>query len=155
MDAHAWIVLALCALATYSPVIVNFLTQSNASGYQNESKIRVPKIVFPIVWTILYALLSVALFLTIRHRKAMPKGSGILIALYIANIVLNSAWSPVFFKLRMPKAALALTLAMIALASTIIALHAKQRAYLPMALVVPYLAWLLFASYLNILVIKK
>jgi tryptophan-rich sensory protein len=155
----SWIVLLVCILVTYSPVAVNYLTGANKStdAYRGAQQVPVPKAVFPIVWTVLYALLSAALFLTVssaRWRGGISGAPALLVGLYLVNIALNAAWSPVFFKLGMPRAALGLTAAMIATASAIIAIHARQRSYLPMALVIPYLAWLLFAAYLNVLVIR-
>ena len=150
---HAWILFVFCVLFSFSPSAVAYLTNSNsqASSFSQNAKIKVPKIVFPIVWTILYALLAGALFWTLTHAGCCK---GLLVGLYALNILLNAAWSPTFFRLRRPGAALALTLGMIGVASTIVAIHAKHREFLPMALVIPYLAWLAFAAFLNVQYLK-
>jgi tryptophan-rich sensory protein len=144
----AWSLFLICVLLSFSPVAVSYATGSNdMSQSQSKTKVNVPKIIFPIVWTILYALLSVALFLTLTATN--EKLSVLLLFLYITNIALNAAWSPVFVRLRKLKAALLLTLGMILVSAAIVAIHAMRREFLPMALVIPYVAWLTFAAYLQ------
>jgi tryptophan-rich sensory protein len=139
----AWALFLICVLLSFSPVAVSYATGSN--NMSQSPKVNVPKILFPIVWTILYALLSVALFLTLNEKLSV-----LLVILYITNIALNAAWSPVFVRLRKLKAALLLTLGMILVSAAIVAIHAMRREFLPMALVIPYVAWLTFAAYLQI-----
>lgn len=105
-----------------------------------------PPATFGIVWTILYLVMGVALTLVVTARGA--SGRGYAIALFMFQLVLNLAWSPLFFGMHMIAAALALLVAIdLAVAATILAFR-KVR---PIAawMLLPYLAWVLFATVLN------
>jgi len=105
-----------------------------------------PPATFGIVWTILYLVMGVALTLVVTARGA--PGRGYAIALFMFQLVLNLAWSPLFFGMRMIAAALGLLVAIdLAVAATIVAFR-KVR---PIAawMLLPYLAWVLFATVLN------
>ncbi len=106
-----------------------------------------PNWAFPVVWNILYALMGVSLWLLwdrfddpIAARKAVP--------LFFIQLALNFAWSPVFFWLHRPVEALVIIAVLaIAIAATIVfALKAQRTAGL---LLVPYLAWVIYATTLN------
>lgn len=105
-----------------------------------------PPATFGIVWSILYLVMGVALTLVVTARGA--PGRGYAIALFMFQLVLNLAWSPLFFGMHMIAAALALLVAIdLAVAATILAFR-KVR---PIAawMLLPYLAWVLFATVLN------
>src|SRR4029079_16122688 len=96
--------------------------------------------------TILYILLGVALALLLQARGT--PGSGRLICLFLVQLVLNYAWSPTFFALHRVSLALAMIAAMIALTVALILLLFRVRR-LAALLLLPYLAWLGFATALN------
>ena len=101
---------------------------------------------FPIVWTTLYVLMGVALAVVIVARRA--PGRGMALAAFGLQLVLNLAWSPVFFAAHQMALALGVVVAMdVALIATIV-LFARVRP-LAAGLLVPYLAWAIFASVLN------
>ncbi|MBS3928721.1 MAG: tryptophan-rich sensory protein [Sphingomonadales bacterium] len=105
-----------------------------------------PPATFGIVWTILYLVMGIALTLVITARGA--PGRGYAISLFMFQLVLNLAWSPLFFGMHKIAAALALLVAIdLAVLATIIAFR-KVR---PIAawLLLPYFAWVLFATVLN------
>lgn len=105
-----------------------------------------PPATFGIVWTILYLVMGIALTLVITARGA--PGRGYAISLFVFQLVLNLAWSPLFFGMHKIAAALALLVAIdLAVLATIIAFR-KVR---PLAawLLLPYLGWVLFATALN------
>ncbi len=105
-----------------------------------------PPATFGIVWTILYLVMGIALTLVITARGA--PGRGYAISLFMFQLVLNLAWSPLFFGMHKIAAALALLVAIdLAVLATIIAFR-KVR---PIAawLLLPYFAWVLFAMVLN------
>ncbi len=108
--------------------------------------INPPPATFGIVWPILYLVMGIALTLVVTARGA--PGRGIAIGLFALQLLFNLAWSPLFFGLHQIAAALALLVAIdLALAATILAFY-KVR---PIAawLLLPYLAWVLFATVLN------
>ena len=99
--------------------------------------------VFGPVWTVLYTLMGLAAWLV-----AQRPGSGSALRLWVAQLVLNSAWTPIFFGLRNPGLALVELLAMWSvIAATTVAFFRRRTA--AGALLLPYLAWVTFAGLLN------
>ncbi len=109
-----------------------------------------PTSVFGPVWTTLYALMGVAAFLVWRkglERRDVKMALGI----FIGQLVLNALWSVIFFGLHSPGWALAdIVLLWLAILGTMVVFYriSKPAAYL----LVPYLLWVSFASYLNYLI---
>ena len=106
-----------------------------------------PAWVFAPVWTALYVMMAVAAF---RVWCSDPRFSGTRLALifFFVQLGLSLAWSFVFFGLRSPGFALldmALLWAMLALATY--AFFGRDRA--AGLLMLPYLAWMSFAAFLN------
>jgi tryptophan-rich sensory protein len=100
-----------------------------------------PSWVFGPVWTVLYVMIAVA------GARTWESGSGGF-GLWLGQMALNFAWSPVFFGLHRTGLALAIILALLALILTFIV--RRWRADLVSALLfVPYAAWVGFASLLN------
>lgn len=122
-------------------------------GSLNNSALTPDGWVFSVVWTILYFLIGLALFFVMQHKQ--PKNSHDKAGAYTAfgiNIVLNFLWSFVFFGAQLPEAAL------IVLTALIITAIFMARAFYRIRkaafwLVVPYLVWLMFAFYLNAMII--
>lgn len=102
---------------------------------------------FSVVWTILYALLGVALFLVMDNwRSRMPRGRAY--ALFAAQMALNALWTYLFFGLHMAGMAMGVLVLLILVAIWM------ARAFRPISraasyLVWPYILWMLFAAYLN------
>jgi benzodiazapine receptor len=105
-----------------------------------------PPQVFGIVWTILYAMMGLALAMVVTARGARRRG--IAIAIFVGQLLLNLAWSPLFFAARQISGALLLLVVIdIAVMITIIAFYrVRPRAAFLLA---PYLAWVLLATVLN------
>ncbi len=101
---------------------------------------------FGVAWTILYILIGFAFAMIVAARGARRRG--VAIALFVAQLALNLAWSPLFFAAHRVSAALLLILVLIVLVAATILAFARIR---PVAalLMTPYLAWLLFAATLN------
>lgn len=105
-----------------------------------------PNEVFGPVWTVLYVLMGIALGLIITHKAAGKKPAYIWFGVQLA---LNTLWSIVFFGLHLPWVAAIIILALLA-AIVITALKFRQFVPVTTWLFVPYLAWVCFATYLNI-----
>lgn len=107
-----------------------------------------PNFVFGPVWTILYLLMGVALYLVWMKNKKVKTA----VVVFSGQLVLNFLWSIIFFGLHLPILAfLEIIFLWVAIAVTIIifAKISKVAAYL----LVPYLLWVSFAAILNIAIV--
>lgn len=98
------------------------------------------------VWSILYFLMALAAWLV--WLKTGLRGGAKPLGLWIAQLALNLAWSFLFFGLRNPGLAfaeLAILWTFIAM-TTVAFLRARAAAGI---LMIPYLAWVTFAGFLN------
>jgi translocator protein len=125
----------------------------SGSGYGNawfaalaKPAVTPPGWVFAVVWSTLYILIGLALAMVIWARGA--SGRGIAIALFAAQFLLNLAWSPVFFAGHHIGAAFAIILLMIVVTIATVLAFARIRPRAAL-LMLPYLAWLCFAAWLN------
>jgi len=105
-----------------------------------------PPVVFGLVWSALYALMGVALAIVVAARAA--PGRLAAVGAFAVQLALNLAWSPLFFGAHRISGALQLILAIDVAVAVTLWLFAKVRP-LAAGLLVPYLAWVLFASVLN------
>lgn len=105
-----------------------------------------PPALFGIVWSILYVMIGFALVLVITARGA--PGRGAAIGAFVVQLMLNLAWSPLFFGMHQMQAALILLVVLVVAIGVTIVLFRRVRP-LAAALLLPYLAWCLFASVLN------
>lgn len=103
-----------------------------------------PAWLFAPVWTALYVLMGLALWLVASSGVAPPA----TLALFAAQLALNLSWSFVFFRRRNPRAALAV---IVALLGAVVLTAARFYAVVPAAglALVPYAAWVGFATALN------
>jgi len=135
---------AIGSLYTMSSILTWYATLSKPA-------FTPPNWVFGPVWTTLYIMMGIALFLVIRGGwDTSPVRQGIV--LFAAQLVVNTLWSIIFFGLRSPLAALITIAVLIVLvAATILKFYAVSR---PAGwLLVPYLCWGCFASVLNAMII--
>ncbi len=103
-----------------------------------------PGWIFGPVWTLLYTMMGVSLYLIIREKKFR----GILAWAFSIQLVLNILWSFLFFGAQDPFLAFIEIMALwIAIVVTITAFWQQVR--IAGILLLPYLAWVTFASYLN------
>jgi len=122
------------------------------SGYGNVwfASLRKPALmppawVFPVAWTTLYALMGVALARVLAQPSPRRRRAIILFGI---QLLLNLSWSPIFFGLHEALSALIIliTLVIAGVAATIAFWRVQTTAGV---LMLPYLAWLTFAAYLN------
>lgn len=104
-----------------------------------------PNWAFGPVWTALYVMMAIAAWLTWRTDSPLRSRA---LALWAVQLALNLAWSMLFFGARQPGLALAEIVALLLAIIATIALFARV-APLAAWLLVPYLAWVGYASALN------
>jgi tryptophan-rich sensory protein len=105
-----------------------------------------PGWVFGVVWPILYILLGLSLAMVLHARGAERRQRALL--LFAFQLLLNFAWSPVFFALHKLGPALSIIAAMIGGTLALIVVVWRVRIVAGL-LLYPYLAWLMFAAMLN------
>jgi tryptophan-rich sensory protein len=107
-----------------------------------------PNWAFGPAWTILFLMIAIAFWRLLERRSAAPAWRWAL-AVFIVQLVLNVLWSVVFFGLRSPVAALVVVVALeAAILATIAAFRPIDR--IAAGLLLPYAAWVGFATLLNI-----
>jgi len=108
-----------------------------------------PNWVFGPVWTTLYILIGISFYLI--WTSSSKKSKRLAYVLFGIQLVLNAAWSVVFFGLYQPWAAVVVIVFLLA---TIIAMLREYRYFSRKAswLLVPYIVWVSFAMCLNIAV---
>lgn len=113
---------------------------------KNDLTCKIPSEVFPIAWTILYALIVVSgyfVFLTSNEYDIY------LIVLFFVNIMLNKYWSVLFFDLRKPWYAFLLMFPLIGTAIAylvLVGILQNWKSFIPYCF---YIAWLFVALMLN------
>lgn len=102
-----------------------------------------PNWLFPLAWTALYLLISLA-----GARVAMIPGAGLAMAFWALQIVLNALWTPAFFGLKNPRAGMiVISLLFVAIAGTVATMLPLDR--IAALLMLPYLSWVAYAAALN------
>ncbi len=138
--------LAGCLVISFLPGVVGGQFEPGAwYAALDKPPLTPPGWVFPIAWTALYAAMGVALYLVITAPGPVAWG---LLAVFALQLVLNGAWSWLFFGLQRPGAALA-DLAALWLAIAWLTVAFWRRRPIAGALFLPYLLWVSFAGYLN------
>jgi translocator protein len=142
---------ALCSVAACCvPIVVAIPLSAATAAYYRELVLPAwapPGWVFGPAWTLLYAMMAFSLFLvwTAKVDDRIRRGA---MMLFFIQLALNVAWTPIFFGLRLPGVALAVIIMLwLAVAWTIGRFWSIRD--LAGALLVPYLAWLTFATALN------
>lgn len=105
-----------------------------------------PPWVFGPVWTALYVLVATAAWVVwqrhLFHDVSLP------LAFFFGQLILNAAWSCIFFGLRRPALALVeILILLLAIALTTLSFFPYSRA--AFWLMTPYLGWVGYATYLN------
>ena len=110
-----------------------------------KSPLTPPAMAFPVVWAVLYLLMGVAAGILWGERSVYLR---LLFTLFTMQLVLNVVWSFCFFYMQSPLMGLVTLLEMDMLALMFVAgcfVVCRVAGWL----MVPYLVWLLFATYLN------
>ena len=132
------------------PIIGGAIVGLITSGYMDyrdmiKPPLSPPGIVFPIVWTILYILMGISYFLATKDNEENKE----LDQIYLLQLLVNFMWPIIFFVLEMYFTAflwiILLLILVIVMIKELLNVN-KVSGYLQ----IPYLIWLLFATYLNL-----
>ena len=153
---RSWRGAVACILVCELAGVLGALTTSTGSSpwYQALAKpsFQPPGWVFGPVWTLLYALMGASVWRILRRGLATPGVRGAVL-LFAVQLALNALWSPVFFGAHAIAAALVVLVALDgALVATLLAFRRLDRT--AAALLLPYLAWVLFATFLNLTILR-
>lgn len=129
--------------------LTGFATQSGVKEWYPtliKSPLTPPDYVFPLAWTILYCMMAVALTLVWESPTQRKEWAFLLFG---CQLFFNFVWSWLFFHLHLIDLAfLDIILLWIMVFATMIAFERHSK--LAMLLLIPYLAWVSFAFYLNL-----
>ncbi|MDT0574994.1 TspO/MBR family protein [Croceicoccus sp. F390] len=146
-----WWALLCVPLVVVAGLLVGQLSGSSENDPWLETLIKPdifpPGWVFGVVWTILYAMMGFALALVIASDRRGHKGSAI--AIFLIQLVVNLAWTPLFFSAHLIGIAFFWIVLLLVLVMTTMAIFAKV-SRLAAALLIPYLGWIGFAAALNL-----
>jgi len=110
------------------------------------SSLTPPNYVFPFVWTILYSMIGAGGWL-IWHAQLFPT-LNIIKTLYVAQLILNWSWPFSFFVYHLTGLSLIILGIMNILVGALIILAYREMRAVSL-IMIPYLCWIAFASYLN------
>lgn len=131
------------SLCLSAGVVGSLFTIPAISGwYQflNRPILAPPNWIFAPVWTILYILMGISLYLAWSHRARLTW--------FWVQLGLNANWSLAFFGLRSPKLGL-LNIVVLWLSIILAIKDFRRKSVFAAWLLVPYLMWVSFATYLN------
>lgn len=138
------------------PVIICFLVGVTASCFQSESiqiwyptlnkpVITPPNIAFPVAWSIIYLCMGISIGLILNSKEKSKK---FLTLLFAVQLFLNFTWSILFFYLQNPLLGF-INIVLLDIAVLFYAFKCSPKQKVSGILFVPYILWLLLATYLN------
>lgn len=146
MNIYAKKLAVSLALPLFVGLLAALLIRDGVASFADvpQPPLSPPAALFPVVWTILYALMGTASYLV----WAQAKPSRAAAAVYLAQLAVNFVWPLLFFNAGAYGTALVCigVLWVMVLATTLLFFRAQRTAGL---LLTPYLAWVTFAALLN------
>lgn len=150
--AGPWVGLACWILLCFTPAL--FAAGAGPGAWYrslNKPEWNPPNWIFGPVWTTLYLMMGIAAWRVWRRGgfavNARPLG------LFLVQLLLNAAWTPLFFRFHLLGWALAEMVVLWGfIAATIVAFYRRDRA--AAYLLVPYLAWVSFATFLTFTLVR-
>lgn len=130
-----------------------FLTRNNMQVYEglNQPPLAPPGFLFPIVWTALYALMGIGSVMVYRSENADAGTRNKALFTYGLQLAVNFLWSLIFFNMQNYLLSFAVIIVLWVL---IISMIVDFRRVNETAgnLQLPYLLWVTFAAYLNLMI---
>lgn len=132
----------------------SYLTRDMMFHFSNMAKppLAPPGYLFPIVWTILYILMGISIYLIlisgVKTNTSLSTIKNVCIALFVLQLIMNFFWSIIFFgnKLYFVAFYWLLALLVIVIIFTVLSFRINRVASL---ITIPYILWMTFALYLN------
>lgn len=121
-------------------IIVSAFVDFNIYGSLNKPDLAPPSVVFPIAWSILYVLIGISLYMNRNNKKNMVT--------FFIQLMLNYLWVFVFFGMQSWLGGfIVIILLDVMILYTILEFYKENK--LSAYMMIPYLLWCVFASYLN------
>lgn len=138
------------------PILICFLIGLTASYFQsdaietwypylNKPSLTPPNLAFPIAWSIIYLCMGISIGLILIANTAKKIE---LVTLFCIQLILNFAWSILFFYFQNPFLGL-VDILLLDICVTIFAVKSYPVRKVSSILFWPYIAWIFFATYLN------
>lgn len=110
----------------------------------NKPPLSPPKIIFPIMWSIIYLLMGISYFLFIREHNNSK-----LSLIYYLQLFVNALWSVIFFVFKWRFISIIWIILLVILIDKLIIMIKKYNK-ISVYMLLPYLIWSIFATYLTI-----
>lgn len=152
MNKNKKLLMICIAIPLLVGALAGLISRSSIDVYSAMEKpaLSPPGIVFPIVWTILYFLMGLSSYLVITSDKGILQIKEAISA-YINQLLVNFVWPIIFFNFEMYFLSFIWIVFLDVLVIKML-IHffqvKKEAAYLN----IPYMIWLLYATYLNFLI---
>lgn len=153
---QALVLVAFLVIAYAVAALGSIATITQVDGWYAEAE-KVswspPNAIFGPVWTVLYALMSVAAWLVWREKERTDVRRPL--TLYVIQLALNAVWTPIFFGLYPFVGVAALWVGVVVIVAIDVAVLLTMLAFwrvrkVAAVLLIPYWAWVLFATTLNV-----
>lgn len=141
------IAVVICQVMGLASGLVTFDAIPNWYADLNKPSFNPPNWLFGPAWTLLYTLMGIAAALIWHEGWNRPEVKQAL-GWFAAQLVLNAAWTLIFFGLKTPAWAL-IEIAILWAAILICIIHFFRIKSLAGYLMIPYLLWVSFAALLN------
>ncbi len=148
------ITIAICLFMGYLAGIS--VKADNFSWYNslNRSPLNPPNIIFPIAWSILYLLMGISIAIIINkyideQDLEIKKNIKNYIFLFIIQFILNLFWTYIFFGLKSPLFGF-IEIIILDILIIITIMKFKNISKAASYILIPYILWCLFASYLTL-----
>lgn len=130
---------------------IGLTSDVNSEWFQDliKSPLQPPGAAFGTAWTILYFLLA---FVGYNLSVAKDDDKKKLFIPFIVQMVLNWSWNPIFFNAQQPEVSLVVIIVMVFI-NGYITINLWDFKSLDKYLMVPYVLWLVFATYLNAFIV--
>lgn len=129
--------------------VIGSLTKPEISSWYSalhRSPLTPPNYVFPVAWTILYGIIGACGGLI--WREPSFRELSVIKTLYVTQLILNWSWTPLFFHYHLTGLSLVILVVMDILVCALICLAYRKMKAVSL-LMIPYLSWIIFATYLN------
>ena len=131
-------------------IVSGLLSMGSMESYAqlNKPALSPPAFLFPIVWGILFTLMGISAYMIYESDCKNRKNA---LAVYVAQLAVNFVWPLIFFNAQAFLFAFVWLIILWALVLAMIILFIRCK---PIAgyLQIPYILWLTFAGYLNLMV---